>query len=291
MKVCNTRAVITGGGNGIGWAIARSLLDKGCQVLIADSDTQALDACTAQREVDTRHLVTVQCDVTDSESVRALADRAWLEWGGVDLVFANAGVGLPLQPFLAQTEGHARWAMEVNYFGVWHTLQTFGPRLIKQNTPCHVVVTGSENSVAVPAPLLAAYNASKHAVLGLTETFARETPECIGVSLLCPALVATNIAASVSKIPEAFGGPETYNAAATSMGFSPEYVAECALAGVEADDFYIFTHHCNASMIRERLELQLGAIDRQTKASDGSDACNTRPLLGRLFDRLSPSKV
>ena len=65
---------------------------------------------------------------------------------------------------------------EVNYFGVWHTLETFGPRLVEQGSQRRAVVTGSENSIAVAAPLLGAYNASKHAVLGLTETYDREMP-------------------------------------------------------------------------------------------------------------------
>ena len=93
--------------------------------------------------------------------------------------------------------------------------------------------------------------------MGLTETFDRETPDFLGVSLLCPAL-----------------------------GFSPEQVSEQAIAGVEAGDFYIFSHHCNRNMILERLSAQLDAIDRQTQPDDGSDACNTRSLIGRLFDQI-----
>ena len=176
--------------------------------------------------------------------------------------------------------------MEVNHFGVWHTLQTFGTRLIKQGSRRQLVVTGSENSIAVPAPLLGAYNASKHAVLGLTENFDRETPDFLGVSLLFPALVATNIAASVERIPDEFGGLETFPGGGPALGFSPEQVAEHAIEGVEAGDFYISTDQCNRDMISERLSTQLDAIDRQTRPDDGSDACNTRPLLGRLFDQI-----
>ena len=282
MKVEGRRAVITGGASGIGLAIARQLADSGCQIILADSDAAALTVCADEHDA----FHSFVCDVTQQDALEALADFSWSTLGGVDLVFANAGVGLPLRPLLEHTEAHARWVMEVNYFGVWHTLQTFGPRLIEQGSPCHLVVTGSENSIAVPAPLLGAYNASKHAVLGLTETFDRETPGFLGVSLLCPALVATNIAASVSRIPDEFGGPETVSVGGPALGFSPEQVAEHAITGVEAGDFYIFTHHCNRDMISERLSAQLDAIDRQTRPDDGSDACNTRSLLGRLFDQI-----
>jgi len=279
MKVEGCRVVITGGASGIGLAIARQLADRGCQIVLADIDAAALTICADERYA----FHAFVCDVTQQEALEALADFSWATLGGVDLVFANAGVGLPLRPLLDHTEAHARWVMEVNYFGVWHTLQAFGPRFIEQGSQCHVVVTGSENSIAVPAPLLGAYNASKHAVLGLTETFDRETPDFLGVSLLCPALVATNIAASVSRIPDEFGGPETFSGGGPALGFLPEQVAEHAIRGVEADDFYIFTHHCNRDMISERLYAQLDAIDRQTHPDDGSDACNTRSLLGRLF--------
>jgi len=282
MKVEGQGVVITGGASGIGLAIARQLATRGCQIVLADIDAAALNACS--QESDAFH--TFLCDVTQRDALEALADFSWSTLGRVDLVFANAGVGLPLRPLFDHTDAHARWVMEVNYFGVWHTLQTFGPRLIEQGAQCHVVVTGSENSIAVPAPLLGAYNASKHAVLGLTETFDRETPDFLGVSLLCPALVATNIAASVSRIPDEFGGPETFSGGESSLGFSPEKVAENVMAGLEAGDFYIFTHYCNREMITERFAAQLNAIDRQTKPDDGSDACNTRPLLGRLFDQI-----
>ena len=282
MKVDGCRVVITGGASGIGLAIARQLADRGCQIVLADIDAAALTICADERD----SFRTFVCDVTQQQALEALAEFSWATLGGVDLVFANAGVGLPLRPLLDHTEARARWVMEVNYFGVWHTLQTFGSRLIEQGSQCHVVVTGSENSIAVPAPLLGAYNASKHAVLGLTETLDRETPDFLGVSLLCPALVATNIAASVSRIPDEFGGPETVSGGGPAVGFSPEQVAEHAITGVEAGDFYIFTPHCNREMISERLSCQLNAVDRQTQPDDGSDACNTRTLLGRLFDRI-----
>ena len=282
MKVDGCRVVITGGASGIGLAIARQLADRGCQIVLADSDAAALTICADEREA----FHTFACDVTQQDTLEALADFSWETLGEVDLVFANAGVGLPLRPLLDHTQAHARWVMEVNYFGVWNTLQIFGSRLIEQGSQCHIVVTGSENSIAVPAPLLGAYNASKHAVLGLTETFDRETPDFLGVSLLCPALVATNIAASVARIPDEFGGPETFSGDGPSLGFSPEKIAENAIAGVEADDFYIFTHHCNREMIAERFEAQLNAIDRQTNPDDGSDGCNTRPLLSRLFAQI-----
>ncbi len=220
-----------------------------------------------------------------------MAEDAWQQLGGIDLLFGNAGVGVPLSPLLQQQDDHARWVFDVNFFGAWNTIQVFAPRMLSQGTPCHFTVTGSENSICVPAPLLGAYNASKHAVLGLTETLELETPDFFGVSILCPALVATNIAESLTRIPEGYGGPVAVPAGAGGRGFTPEQVADSTLAGVQSGDFYIFSHHCNQAMIEARMNRQLAAIDKQTSADDGSDAIDTGPMLGRLFEVMSQSDL
>ena len=284
MDITDKRVLITGGASGIGWALAEHLLAAGCRVMICDFNEQALDETAKLNLPD---LAVCFCDVSDRSQVERLAEDTWQALGGVDLLFANAGVGVPLSPLLQQEDDHARWVFEVNFFGAWNTIQVFAPRMLSQGTPCHFTVTGSENSICVPAPLLGAYNASKHAVLGLTETLDIETPEFFGVSILCPALVATNIAASLTRIPESYGGPVAVPAGAGGRGFTPEQVADSALAGVQAGDFYIFSHHCNTSMIESRMNQQLATIGRQTSADDGSDIIDTGPMLGGLFKQLS----
>ena len=107
MKVEGCRVVITGGASGIGLAIARQLADRGCQIVLADIDAAALTNCTDER--DTFHTFT--CDVTQQDTLEAMADFSWATLGGVDLVFANAGVGLPLRSLLDHTEAHSRWVM------------------------------------------------------------------------------------------------------------------------------------------------------------------------------------
>lgn len=284
MEISNKRVLITGGASGIGWALAERLLAAGCRVMICDFNEQALDD---KAKLELPDLAIRFCDVSDRSQVETLAEDAWQQLGGIDLLFANAGVGVPLSPLLQQQDDHARWVFDVNFFGAWNTIQVFAPRMLSQGTPCHFTVTGSENSICVPAPLLGAYNASKHAVLGLTETLELETPDFFGVSILCPALVATNIAESLTRIPEGYGGPVAVPSGPGGRGFTPEQVADSTLAGVQSGDFYIFSHHCNQAMIEARMNRQLAAIDKQTSADDGSDAIDTGPMLGRLFEQLS----
>lgn len=284
MEISNKRVLITGGASGIGWALAERLLGADCRVMICDFNERALDD---KAKLELPDLAVRFCDVADRSQVETLAEDAWQQLGGIDLLFANAGVGVPLSPLLQQQDDHARWVFDVNFFGAWNTIQVFAPRMISQGTRCHFTVTGSENSICVPAPLLGAYNASKHAVLGLTETLELETPDFFGVSILCPALVATNIAESLTRIPEGYGGPVSVPAGADGRGFTPGQVADSTLAGIQAGDFYIFSHHCNQAMIEARMNRQLAAIDKQTSPDDGSDAIDTAPMLGRLFQQLS----
>ena len=96
IKVEGRRAVITGDASGIGLAIARQLADRGCQIILADIDAAAMTVCAD--EPDSFHAFV--CDVTQQDALKALADFSWSILGGVDLVFANAGVGLPLRPLL-----------------------------------------------------------------------------------------------------------------------------------------------------------------------------------------------
>ena len=288
MEISNKRVLITGGASGIGWALAERLLAADCRVMICDFNQRALDD---KAKLELPDLAVRFCDVSDRSQVEALAEDAWQQLGGIDLLFANAGVGVPLSPLLQQQDDHARWVFDVNFFGAWNTIQVFAPRMLSQGTPCHFTVTGSENSICVPAPLLGAYNASKHAVLGLTETLELETPDFFGVSILCPALVATNIAESLTRIPEGYGGPVAVPSGAGGRGFTAEQVADSTLAGVQSGDFYIFSHHCNQAMIEARMNRQLAAIDKQTSADDGSDEIDTGPMLGRLFAQLSNSAI
>ncbi len=277
-------AVVTGGASGIGLGIARALVDEGCSVVVADIKAEAAENAANVLVEQGGNVVGVTCDVTSPDSVEKLADLAWNQFGHVELVFCNAGVMPTPAPFVESKQEIARWVFEVNYFGVWNTAQTFSRRLLAQGTPAHLTITGSENSICVPAPLVAAYNSSKHAVLGLAEVIRGEMPEYIGVSILCPGITKTALSSSIETRPEAYGGAEKDPfGGQMPIGMDPDAIGRHTVDQVKAGSFYIMTHHCNRYMVVERYEEQLEALDRQTSPDDGSDALDTRKIMRAMM--------
>src|SRR5436309_1436008 len=125
-------AVITGGASGVGKALARMLLDRGASVVIADVEQAALDNAVGELQGRGKgEVVGVPCDVTSYESVDALADRAFSQFGKVNLVFNNAGVGSPQAKVWETTPNDWRWVIEVNLYGVAYGCMAFAPRMIE----------------------------------------------------------------------------------------------------------------------------------------------------------------
>jgi len=162
-------AVVTGGANGIGRAIAAALLRRGASVVIADVEAPRLDATVAELAA-LGSVAGCRTDVTDEASVRALADDVYERHGRCDLLFLNAGVtsgggGLPWQ----QEPNDWRWCFGVNVFGVGIGVTEFVPRMIAGGRPAQVVVTSSGDGGFAPVATASVYAASKAAVSCFTE--------------------------------------------------------------------------------------------------------------------------
>src|SRR6202044_488703 len=202
-------AVVTGAGSGIGRGIAAALAAAGAHVMVADIDAAAARETAAQLADAGVEAVATECDVPDREAVEALADKAWAHFGHVDITVNNAGVFPPIRRAISIEERDARWVLEVNLMGAWYGCSAFGRRFTEQGTSAHILNTGSENSLGVAHAGAAFYTASKHALLGLSDVLRRELPDFIGVSILCPGMVATNLGSSARHRPDRFGGPES----------------------------------------------------------------------------------
>lgn len=141
----------------------------------------------------------VMCDVRHREEVTHLADEAFRLLGHVDVVFSNAGIVVG-GPIVEMTHDDWRWVIDVDLWGSIHTVEAFLPRLLEQGTGGHVVFTASFAGL-VPNAGLGAYGVAKYGVVGLAETLAREvTADGIGVSVLCPMVVETNLVANSERI-------------------------------------------------------------------------------------------
>ena len=247
-------AVVTGAASGMGRAFAERFAQEGMKVVLADIEKPALDAAVTelrQQELDVLGVVT---NVAEPESVEELARRTLEAFGKVHVVCNNAGVTRQGgQAVWEYSLKDWQWLMGVNFWGVLHGIRTFVPIMLDQDEEGHVVNTSSIAGLVVGS---GAYGATKHAVVSLSEslyTELRARNARIGVSLLCPGLVATRIAdAERNRPPELQNEGETMSEEArrriegsmewaATDGLPPSRVAEIVLNGIRDDQFYLRT--------------------------------------------------
>ena len=194
-------AVITGAGSGIGRAMALALAEAGTHVVVSDIQEASAQKVADEVRAHGVRAIAVVCDVAKRESVVELADRAYAEFGRVDILCNNAGISWrPFRNIWDATMDDWHRVLGVNLFGVIHGLDVFIPRMRKQPGEKHVVNT---SSLAAFQPMEghAPYSASKAAVAGLSESIAMDLePEGFGVTILCPSHVDTNLTANTLHV-------------------------------------------------------------------------------------------
>lgn len=238
-------SVVTGGASGIGRALATRCRDEGMQVVIADVEAEVLERTAAELGVHP-----VLTDVGDAASVEHLRNEVVERFGTCHLLCNNAGVGGGGK-VADLTLADWRWVVDVNLWGVVHGLTAFLPLLLGNEDGGHVVNTAS---VAGLGPFVnAPYTATKYAVVGISETLRKELAGTgVGVSVLCPGVVRTNIFTSQRNRPAELRnersnpGARATNAEAAremlSAGMDPLEVARQVLDAVVADRFWVVTH-------------------------------------------------
>lgn len=259
-------AVITGGASGIGLATARLLGQRGWQLVLADIEAPRLEAATAQVSGG-RDAIGVVTNVSDKNSVDALADTAFERFGQVNVVFNNAGVAVG-GPTVDMTHEDWTWLMQVNLWGPIHGVEAFLPRMVQQGSGGHLLFTASFAGL-VPNVGLGPYCVTKYGVVALAEVLHRELRQSgIGVSVLCPMRVATNIDQSERNRPLELGGPvELGGPAVPPAPAGPEAadhmagrvlpvegVAEQVVAAIGTDRLYIVPHEESRVSVRRRFE-------------------------------------
>ncbi|GFM28834.1 MULTISPECIES: SDR family NAD(P)-dependent oxidoreductase [unclassified Novosphingobium] len=229
-------AVITGAAGGIGAGLAREAVRRGMNVVLADRDADVL-ADVAGPLGD--KAIAVAADVTDPASVDALADAAWDRFGGVDLLFNNAGVLVTGQVWdIPKRDWDKAWAVNVD--GVLNGLRTFVPRMLAAGTPSRIVNTSSIGGF-LPSPLMSPYTSTKFAVVALTESLLHELTAIgapIAVSLLAPGPVKSGIFRETPP-EEAKGFHDTLTAMLNEHGLTGDEFAPLVLDAIERGEYWI----------------------------------------------------
>lgn len=196
-------AFITGGGSGVGLGQAKVFARAGCRVVIADIRQDHLDEAMDYFRESDADVHPILLDITDREAYARAADETERKFGVVQLLFNTAGVSI-FGPLEKSTYNDYDWQMAVNFGGVVNGIHTFIPRMIEHGQGGHVVTTASLGAFLAAGPA-GIYTASKFAVRGLSEALRSEVEKYnIGVTVLCPANVNTNIAESVRTRPKKY---------------------------------------------------------------------------------------
>jgi NAD(P)-dependent dehydrogenase (short-subunit alcohol dehydrogenase family) len=239
-------AVVTGAAGGIGLELARRLAAEGMRVVMSDVDARRLEEAAAGVRGDVE---AVPANVALQDDVAALAERA----GPVDVLCNNAGVTRP-GPAWELSREEWEWIFGVNVFGVVNGLNAFVPDMIERGEPGHVVNTASIGGL-LPYAGIAAYTASKYAVVGLSEALRldlREAGAPIGVSVLCPGPIATDFRAHSRALHPAGAEPAPAGEYEGVARVPASEAAALVVDAIRADRFWVLTHPTYHEAIERR---------------------------------------
>lgn len=240
-------AVITGGGSGIGEGIATVLARAGAHIVIADLVPERVKAATQRLQDATgAQVLGVVTDVSDLESVEALADAVYARFGAVNLLFNNAGTTSIGTSWETPIEDYRR-VLEVNLFGCVHGIQAFLPKMLAAGQPGHIINTSSMAGVT-PIPLKAPYVASKFGIIGISKSLLLELKArkaAIGVTVVCPGPIATTMTGDTLAYYETRNISEAARAKlielrdlCSTQGITPVEAGEIIVEAIRANHFW-----------------------------------------------------
>jgi NAD(P)-dependent dehydrogenase (short-subunit alcohol dehydrogenase family) len=247
-------AVITGAASGIGLALSRRLGADGMRVMMADVEQPALVAAARDLAAEGIEVASTVTDVSDADSVDALARATLARFGAFHVVCNNAGVSrggpawdVPLPMW--------KWIVDVNLFGIVHGIRSFVPQLIAQGEG-HVINTASMGGL-IAGPWMSPYHATKYAAIGVSESLSHELTALgspVGVSVLCPGSVRTRIHQAYRNWPARYGpwqAPQDppglaewrqASSATIEAGTDPAEIATAVRDAIIDNRFWVLTH-------------------------------------------------
>ena len=267
-------AFVTGGASGIGLGITKKLVEAGMNVVIADLRQDHLDEAMEwfeSRQLG-RRVHAIRLDVTDRAAMAAAADETEKVFGKLHVVVNNAGVGIE-GPLKGATYDDWDFGMGVNLGGVINGVQTFIPRIRAHGEGGHVVNTASlAGMVTMPANMVM-YVTAKAAVIAMSESIRTElAPEGIGVSVLCPGPIKSNIHQLNQNRPEQYKASEAFTESAdrlaqrevSALWMEPEQVGDMVVDAIRNDKLYIVTHGEWRDAVKSRFEAMMAAMPAET---------------------------
>ena len=266
MELRGRTAVVTGGASGIGRALILRFARDGANVVVADVDEPGMASVAGEAQALGVKAIAVRTDVSERSQVEALAARAFETFGTVHVLCNNAGVAA-WGGIESATHRDWQWVLGVNLWGVIHGVEAFVPRMIARGEPGHIVNTASMAGL-IASKGLGVYNTSKYAVVGLSETLAKDLrPYRIGVSVLCPLGVQTRIRDSERNRPAALRNERAEPVTPVELigrSLPPDAVADMVLAAIRANELYVITHDESLEPLRRRFErLERSILDRR----------------------------
>jgi NAD(P)-dependent dehydrogenase (short-subunit alcohol dehydrogenase family) len=260
-------AVVTGGASGIGKGIAKQMVKEGAKVVIADIEDKALQETA--KEIGA---VGIRCDVSDYNSVQALADATKKKFGTVHVIVNNAGVN-PKCHVSKTTMDDWKWVLGVDLWGVIYGIKIFMPILQANPDGGHIVNVSSIGGLVPGGENYGMYTTAKFGVVGLSEVLAQElameSPK-VGITIFCPILVTSNLSTSTRNRPawvKETGGKDIKVVDAASFGgdglpwMSIDDVGVVVTSAMKRGDLYCTTHPYYPGMLEGRTKSIVESMD------------------------------
>jgi len=290
-------AVITGAGSGIGRSLAHAFAKRGMKIVIADLIEDKLNSVSQELEKMGAEVLSMVIDVSNRDDISKLANTTFERFGKVNILCNNAGVGSGSHMQLLTLEDWD-FVLGINLSGVIYGTKAFLDGMVESGEPCHIVNTASLAGL-VPADN-GPYSVSKYGVVALSELLLIQNYNTnIGVSVLCPGFVDTDIINNTEIIAQTRSGlfqstPEMVEAGKIhsenftrllKFGMSPDTVAERVIKAIEEDVFYIITHPDYLPYIQERFDRMNSDSVRLNKHFPEKKT----GIITKRFDQITPT--
>ena len=261
MDISGKTAIVTGAASGIGLGIATALAEAGANVVMADIQKDAVEEAAHGLSGTNKQVMAVRIDVTQEDSVLNALAEAEKKFGKLHIACNNAGVPMHGTPMVDVPAKDWEFVIGVNVWGIIHGIRHFVPAILKHGEAGHIVntasVAGFQNRRGTNQ---GPYSMSKYAALSMSEALELELEGTnIGVSVLCPGPIATNIARGARNRPDHMGGPQVrandeaiLTERLATTGLDPKKVGDRVVDAIRTKTFYAFVSAVPADVIKAR---------------------------------------